>query len=156
IPRVDDVRLTGREMMDHGMAPTRARGEPKRAQLPAPEAIPVDVVGTALDTAGQPVRGATVSLITAWRSPRIVAETATDQNGHYAFSGAVVPVPDGSINGVKPQDTSPYAAFQVIATARGYGLSWHQPGSTHALADPDPNDLQRRHELGDPVTMDLT
>jgi hypothetical protein len=51
-------------------------------ELSAPKEIPVHVAGRALDTAGQPVKGANVLLITVSRERSIVAVTKTDPTGN--------------------------------------------------------------------------
>src|SRR5262249_13333424 len=100
IPRVDRFRADPDAYL-RPIAPAPKRPL-KYVPPPAPRDIPVNVAGRALDTADQPVRGATVYLMEAWPTPKVVSKTTTDDDGRYVFRDARVPVTDGSVNGVKP------------------------------------------------------
>ncbi len=125
---------------------------------------PLDISGRATDPGGQPVAGATVYVID-WRDRRPGARVGQSRLLTTATSG-----PDGRFvaRGVKLGAEPMFGnrgpevgLFQVVATAPGFGLTWHEVIRVHpdeprpprgTLIDPKgPEDLYR----GEPIRVDL-
>lgn len=139
---------------------TRDAADGKFRLATPPESVRVRIGGRVLDLKGEPIRGATVYLVSyqTTRRPRPemklhVAATATSRaDGFYSFHQAKIPTSD-------PLDdefaATPYVQFQVMARADGFGLGWHGPESMYAVDPPHPNDIQGRAPLDSPLVFDV-
>ena len=99
---------------------------------------PVTIAGTALDSAGQPVVGATV-----WLAAGVVTvftecpETRTDADGRFTFVDVDVEV-HRHRDGPVPKPTE--AEFTVFGAATDYGFTWHSQRNYRPYERPDGTD----------------
>ncbi|QDV39030.1 sigma-70 family RNA polymerase sigma factor [Tautonia plasticadhaerens] len=154
LPRVDDYLAPDDEWST--LSPVKDPDAARDWQSPpVPESIPVTAIGTAIDTAGRPVAGATVLMMFWGEEFKVLSRTITDQTGAYRFEDVPVPVEQFPEPAREPE-VSPSTRFEIVATCPGYGLSWSPQQSMYAIDPPHPLDIQDRLPLGEPVTIDLT
>ncbi len=138
--------------------PPRDPNIPRPSMDNPPESVEVRFSGVIRDLAGGPIAGATVQVLgTRTRyAPKFAIETklagatTTDADGRYRLAS---PIPTSPGRG--GQESTPYAQFQVIARAPGFGLGWHQTGAMYALPWPDPDDERELSPLNSPAEIDI-
>lgn len=102
----------------------------KAAKAPV-RTTPLTVTGKAVDETGQPIKGATVYLVSTNGSPAItLGQVTTGDDGKYEFRDAPLPEAPPS----KPADQYQSGCFQVFGIAPGRSFAWH--GMKHFYADP--------------------
>ncbi len=112
----------------------------------------ITVTGSVQNTAGEPVVGAKVFLLSIGRKDKRLAETTTDKEGRYTFKEIALPIVRSSmfIDG---------GAIQVYAIADDYGLCWHGKRSVLMTPRPDndpPSETGTSFYEGEAIEMDLT
>jgi beta-lactamase regulating signal transducer with metallopeptidase domain/protocatechuate 3,4-dioxygenase beta subunit len=137
--------------LPHGAAgPSAGVAAPEKKQdYPT---VPITVTGKATDSAGRPIAGATIYLVSTNGINAPLGITTTDLTGAYTFRDAPLPLRrTGS-------DSPAQGTFQVFGSADGRGFAWHGMRFYH----PEPRPANRRvpgedHSLfqGEPLVMDL-
>jgi hypothetical protein len=108
-----------------------------------------------LDPDGKPIDGAKVFLASLTNGCRIVAETKSDNTGHYEFRNTPLPIRIS-----RSSNSSNNGRFQVFGAAEGFGFTWrpekwfyvgHKPAT-----GPEPGLEQPRHfSSNDKIELDL-
>lgn len=144
--------------MTKAMVRRRDPNAPPWQPAPAPATIPIDLVGVVRDEDGKVVVGAAITLYTITNDgSKQAAEATTGADGRYVILDATLPVTASySEHEPLPKEITPYATFILCGRARGLGITWSPQNSMYALNDPNPDDIQGRLPLHQPVVMDLT
>ncbi len=85
----------------------------------AAKIVSLTISGTAKDTAGRPVVGATINLCVG-PSSKVAAKTTSDNTGRYEFSNVRLPLSLASGS----RDELYAGGFSLYGTAAGYGFAW--------------------------------
>ena len=102
--------------VDRGAQPADEAAGPARSNETT---AAITVVGRATDTAGKPVPGATISLVSTHGTQALLGTATTDRDGSYRFREARLPVS-------RPREDAPLSGtFQVYGVAPGHGFAWH-------------------------------
>jgi RNA polymerase sigma factor (sigma-70 family) len=125
----------------------------KRPALKQEETHPITVRGTAVNAQGQPVKDATIYLLSTNVVDRVLGSTTTDTEGRYVFQEAKLPITRSASQGAVP-----YGTLQVYGTAPGYGFAWHGMRFFQARlrpADWNPAGEDMHLFVDDPINMKL-
>jgi hypothetical protein len=153
--------VKNRQLRDSGVMMKGGRRMGKDADSwkpgPVPATITIEVSGVARDESGRTISGATISLYTITEKGSKAAGTAkTDAQGHYRIRGAELPVWSSNRGHPLPKEITPYADFILCGLAPGFGIAWSRQHGMYALKEPNPEDIQGRLPLGQPVAVDFT
>jgi beta-lactamase regulating signal transducer with metallopeptidase domain/protocatechuate 3,4-dioxygenase beta subunit len=118
--------------------------------------FPITVTGRAIDLEGKPIAKAAIYLSSTRSDWKRLAETVTDEEGHYLFRD--IPLP---IERATSRRTLDEGSFEVFGQAPGYGFAWRpekcvlpQPGR-NSFIERDDADLPTRFMPGDKIELDL-
>ncbi len=129
--------------------------EPEWMPGPVPKTVAVKVSGRARDEQGNPVAHAMIFLFSSGMlETKLLGQATTDANGSYRIAGQL-PVVIKHFDLPLEKEMTPYAPFVVCGFAPRLGLAWSESSSMYALAEPHPDDNQRRVPLGRPIELDL-
>lgn len=142
--------------------PADSASPPVKANKPSDKSVtenytfPIDVTGTAFDSEGNPLVGATVYLVSHRVDWKQIAKTKTNAKGQYSFKKAELPILRG-----KSDTSRDHGIFLVYAEAAGHGFAWRpekwfypKHSDRRYNVDPD-DDLPKRFEAGDNIELDL-
>ena len=135
---------------------TRRPNEPEWKPGFVPRTVPIRVQGQATDEQGKPIGRAMIFLFSSGMiGTKLVGQATTDKQGNYVIAESQLSVVTAHNNIVLPDEITPYAPFVVCGIAPGMGLAWSRTQSIYALAEPNPDDVQQRLPLGEPVDVSL-
>ena len=115
---------------------------------------PITVTGTAADFDGQPVRGATVYLVSTNVSPeKLIGQTTTDEKGRYEFRDAKL----GIVSHPVTKEFLPEGTFEVFGKSADHAFAWR---GMKFVTLPQPNKpgdpTSKSYVLGDKIDLWLS
>ena len=151
-PLVTKSVMLAEEPKAESSQPAPAKSEPKQT------IHPITVTGRALDSAGKPLEGATIFLISTNVVQQTLGETKTGRDGRYEFREAKLPLPKQAKGDFFEQGN-----FLVFGKAPGRAFSWR--GMKTLCIDPrfvgadgklDAHQRETGYLPGEKIELDLT